>query len=243
MRYINAIYHYISLSLPSSCGVKTFKLIRNLVSPEKPIDKTFAELVNIVKNHLNPRPSTIVYRFKFNSHFRQPRETIHQYVAELRRLSEHFDFRDQLEDMIQDRLVCGVNDESMQGRLLAESRLHFKKAMELATGMEIADKNTRDIPQGNSVENSKESSVNRLNKGQGKQTAKEYYRCGGKFHEAETCRYKGEKCYRCQRKGHKASKCRVELKTNQRDGKMQGNTHHMEATDSGERLKEEDAEE
>ena len=63
--------------LLSSCGAKTYKLIRNLVSPGKPTDKTFAELVNIVKNHLNPRPSTIVYRFKFNNRFRQPKETIH----------------------------------------------------------------------------------------------------------------------------------------------------------------------
>ena len=62
----------------------------------------------------------------------------------------HFDFRDHLEDMIQDRLVCGVNDERMQGRLLTESRLHFKKALELAAAMEIADKNTRDIQQGES---------------------------------------------------------------------------------------------
>ena len=35
--------------LVSSFGVKTYKLIRNLVSPGKPSDKTFAELVNIVK--------------------------------------------------------------------------------------------------------------------------------------------------------------------------------------------------
>ena len=42
--------------LLSTCGVKTYKLIRNLVSPGKPRDKTFAELVNIVKNHLNLRP-------------------------------------------------------------------------------------------------------------------------------------------------------------------------------------------
>ena len=39
--------------LLSSCGAKTNKQIRNLVSPGKPTDKTFAELVNIVKNHLN----------------------------------------------------------------------------------------------------------------------------------------------------------------------------------------------
>ena len=37
--------------LLSSCGVKTYKLIRNLVSPGKPTDKTFAELLNIMKNH------------------------------------------------------------------------------------------------------------------------------------------------------------------------------------------------
>ena len=57
--------------LLSSCGAKTYRLIRNLVAPGKPTDKSFAELVNIVKNHLNPRPLSIVYRFKFNCHFKE----------------------------------------------------------------------------------------------------------------------------------------------------------------------------
>ena len=48
--------------LLSVCGAKTYKLIRNLVNPRKPTDKSYAELVNLVKNHLNPRPSSIVYR-------------------------------------------------------------------------------------------------------------------------------------------------------------------------------------
>ena len=129
--------------LLSSCGAKTYKLTRNLVAPGKPTDKSFAELVNIVKNHLNSRPSSIVYRGKFNCRFRKQGETIRQYVAELRSLSEHCDFRDQLEEMLRDRLVCGVNDERIQRRLLAERRLDFKKALELATAMEIADKNMR----------------------------------------------------------------------------------------------------
>ena len=117
--------------------------------PRKPTDKSFAELENLVKNHLNPRPSSIVYRCKFNSRFRQQGETIQQYVAELRNLSEHCEFGEQLEKMLRDRLVCGVNDERIQRRLLAESQLEFKKAMELATAMETADKNTRDLQNGN----------------------------------------------------------------------------------------------
>jgi len=63
--------------------------------------------------------------------------------------------------------------------------LEFKKVLKLATAMETSDKNARDIQQGNPVEKRKETPVNRVSKEQGKPTAKECYRCGGKFHEAE----------------------------------------------------------
>lgn len=45
----------------SACRAKTYKLIRNLVNPRKPTDKSFIELVNLVKNHwiLDHRPSCI----------------------------------------------------------------------------------------------------------------------------------------------------------------------------------------
>ena len=81
-------------------------------------------------------------------------------MAKLRCLSEHCDFRDHLEDMIRDRLICGVNDERIHRRLLAESRLDFEKALELATAMETADESTCDIQQGNFTEKPKEPLVN-----------------------------------------------------------------------------------
>ena len=40
--------------LLSVCGAKTYKLIRNLVNPRKPTDKSFAELVNLAKNRVSP---------------------------------------------------------------------------------------------------------------------------------------------------------------------------------------------
>ena len=42
--------------------------------------------------------------------------------------------------MLRNRLVCGVNDERIQPRLLAESQLEFKKAMELAIAIETGPK-------------------------------------------------------------------------------------------------------
>ena len=73
----------------SVCGAPTYQLIRNLVAPEKPTDKSLQELVALVQNHLTPSPSEIVQRFKFNSRSQKEGEAVAQFVAELRRLSEH----------------------------------------------------------------------------------------------------------------------------------------------------------
>ena len=40
--------------LLSVCGSKTYKLIRNLITPRKPSEKTFAELVELVQQHQHP---------------------------------------------------------------------------------------------------------------------------------------------------------------------------------------------
>ena len=52
-------------------------------------------------------------------------------MTELRSLSEFCNLGEMLEDMIQDRLVCGINDEAMQKRMLAEPNLTYKRAVEL----------------------------------------------------------------------------------------------------------------
>ena len=55
-----------SAILLSSCGAATYQLIRNLVAPGRPTDKSFSELVALVKDHHQPCPSMIVQRFNFH---------------------------------------------------------------------------------------------------------------------------------------------------------------------------------
>ena len=62
--------------LLSTCGPSTYRLIRNLVAPNKPTDKSYADLLKIVGLHFNPKPSVAVQRFKFNSRSKQPGETV-----------------------------------------------------------------------------------------------------------------------------------------------------------------------
>lgn len=123
----------------------TYQLIRNLFAPAKPVDKSFRELVTLVNDHHTPPPSVTVQRFNFNSHSQKDGETIAQFVADLRRLSEHCTFQDKLDDMLRNCLVCGIKDSQVQRRLLSETDRTFKKAFELAQASEVAEKNVRDL--------------------------------------------------------------------------------------------------
>ena len=66
-----------------------------------------------------------------------------EYLAELRRLSAHCSFGDYLEETFHNRLVCGLRSENIQKRLLDEAELTLTKAIEIALGMEAAEKNTK----------------------------------------------------------------------------------------------------
>ena len=88
--------------LLSSCGSRTYSLFRSLVAPKQPGEKTYKELVEVMKNHQNPKPSVVMERFKFNKRDRGPSETVAQYLAALSRLSEHCNYGTVLEDMLRD---------------------------------------------------------------------------------------------------------------------------------------------
>ena len=191
----------------SVCGASMYQLIRNLVAPERPTDRSLAEIMSLVRDHHTPPPSVIVQRFTFHSRLQKEGESIAEYVSELRKLSEHCKFEGMLDDMLRDRLVCGVRDMRIQRRLLAEPDLKFKKAFELAQAVEIADQNAKDLqqPKANSVHVvRKESNKAISHKGEA------CHRCG-KAHTASECRFKEAICHFCHKKGHLARVCRRKL--------------------------------
>ena len=122
-------------------------LIRNLLSPTKPTEKSFDEIVEAVRNHYQPVPSVIVQRFNFHTRACKSGESVSMYVSVLWKLLEYCNFGDTLEDMLRDHLVCGMNDKRVQRRLLAEPGLTFAKALELAHVAETAESNAKQLEQ------------------------------------------------------------------------------------------------
>ncbi|XP_061131472.1 uncharacterized protein LOC133171215 [Syngnathus typhle] len=131
--------------LLSVMGAKMYNLLRSLVAPAKPADKTFDEIMQIMKSHLNPAPLVIAERFRFHKRNQSRTETVSEYIAELRKLAEHCQFRDGLSDALRDRFVCGLHNESIQKRLLTEDKLTLQRAVEIAVSAETAARDATEL--------------------------------------------------------------------------------------------------
>ncbi|XP_043196383.1 uncharacterized protein LOC122387702 isoform X2 [Amphibalanus amphitrite] len=125
--------------LLSAVGASTFSLLEDLIAPAAVGDKTFKELVKILVDHFEPQQSAIVSRFRFHSCTRDAGESVSSFSARLRKLAKPCKFQPgQLDEMLRDRLVCGIQHERLQSRLLSEPRLTLDTALEIAQAHESA---------------------------------------------------------------------------------------------------------
>ncbi len=133
-------------------GPTAYCRLQNLLSPAKLGETDYKNLVDAMQKHVNPTPSVMLQRFKFNSRSRQPGETVSTHLSKLRSIAEFCNFGELLDDMLTDCIVCRINDDKMQHRLLAESCLILKRAIEIAYSLETVAQNVYGTlqPTGNS---------------------------------------------------------------------------------------------
>ena len=129
----------------SAIGPAPYKLLTSLISPQKPGEKSYEELVTLLTEHFNPPPSEIVERYRFHTRIRHEGEAVSTFVAELHSLARYCKFGASLNDLLRDRIVCGINDENIQRRLLVEKTLTLDSALDIAVGMERARKNVTEL--------------------------------------------------------------------------------------------------
>ena len=115
--------------------------------------------------------------------------------------------------MLQDRIVCGINDVCIQRHLLAEPGLSLAKALELALALETADKDTLTLKGANGTGTQPVLSMQAKPRGKDNaSTNVTCYRCNGK-HMASVCRFKEAQCHSCGKKSHISKACRGKKST------------------------------
>ena len=187
-----------------SIGGKTYGLLRNLLAPTLPKDKSLALVIAVLEKHFDPKPAVIAERFKFHKRDQLPGESLADYIAELRRLKTHCAFGEYLEGALWDRLVCGLHSEEAQRRLLATKNLTLSEAVETALSMEAAEKDSK------ALQGSRDSSIKQISKAQRQTNWKQSrpcYQCGKANHHPSQCRFIGAACRACGKTGHIAAVC------------------------------------
>ena len=129
-----------SCSFAHSNGKQTYTLLRSLLVPAKPSDKSFQDIANTLKCHFDPKPLVIVERFYFHRQDQAEVESISDYLAELNCLATHCEFEQYLEQALWDRLVCGIRHENTQKWLLLEVNLTLTEAVDIVRSAEVAEK-------------------------------------------------------------------------------------------------------
>ncbi|KAK9695783.1 RNase H-like domain found in reverse transcriptase [Popillia japonica] len=130
-------------------GSEAFDLLTDLCNPEKPENCAFEDLVDLMGNHLQPKPSDIAERYKFRHRVQENQESIANFVAVLKRLAKNCNFGNTLEDNLRDQLVFGLKSEIIRQRLFTESKLTYTKAV----CMESAEINAELVMKGDGAMN------------------------------------------------------------------------------------------
>ncbi|XP_052795673.1 uncharacterized protein K02A2.6-like [Mya arenaria] len=183
-------------------GEKTYALLRNLTSPQKPAEKTYQELCQLLKTQLCPKPLVIAERFRFHKRNQATGESICDFTAAIRKLAEQCEFNDNLENTLRDRFVCGLQDEATQRKLLSTADLSLKKAIEIATAIETACKDAAELH----YTASGSSNVNKIGK---KPPSKRQYCKNVTLKPQQKGKYSNTRCIHCGKSNHQSDKCRL----------------------------------
>ena len=228
-------------------GPKIFHLVQNLVSPKKPGDCTYAELVKALKDHFKPKVVIIYERYKFHTRSQQQGESISNFVAGLKSCARTCDFGEVADDMLRDRFVVGLADTATQRTLLTEMDLTFQKAVSIATAREVAEKDVREMGGSRTEIHSVKSNSNvqfksshfnpkgtsnSKTKTSGDSNLSPCFGCGGS-HWRKDCPHKNSECFLCHKKGHLRSVCKNKWPGQANSRKSSGNSKQNHVVEVG----------
>ena len=182
--------------LVSTVGRDTYVLMKNLLGREKPQDKSFKDLHELVRKHKNPTPPWQSERLKFLNRDCKPGETVMDFVAALRKLMSTCKYPEaEYSNQLRDRLLHGCADPKMQKSIIeVGEELTFETAVKAALQFEAQQKFLREMSGKDKLTDNVHQIHDRCS------------RCNGK-HSVEKCKFRNTICHGFSKRGHLVSCC------------------------------------
>ncbi|XP_030850078.1 uncharacterized protein LOC115927898 [Strongylocentrotus purpuratus] len=188
---------------------ESFETVSNHFCPDDPSTKTFKELNEVLDTYYGSSKNQIALRLAFRQCRQGAKDSITEYILELKKLARHCGYGEHLDTNLRDTFVAGLRNNKVQAKLLAKgNELTWKVAVDAAIAMELADADSLKLQQGSSS-GQRSAEVHRLERSQPRAPQQEStcYRCLG-FHLPATCPHRQTTCYSCRKVGHLKRACR-----------------------------------
>ncbi|XP_077255624.1 uncharacterized protein LOC143893776 [Temnothorax americanus] len=132
-------------------GSTAFDVICNKLAPTDPYTVSFNTLVDNLTEFYAPVPLEIAENFRFYQRKQSDGESIKDFVAALHKLSVHCNFGPYLKTALRNQFVFGLASHRAQSRLLEMKDLTFDKAVQVATAMELSEKDAQQLQSGSTA--------------------------------------------------------------------------------------------
>ena len=192
-------------------GPKALAIHNGLPFQSEDEKKNLAKILELWETYCLGKTNIIYERYRFNNRNQDAGESIDTYASNLRSLSDTCNFGALKDEMIRDRIVCGVRDSSLRKKLLQVPELTLQKCIDMcrsveatSTQLEAMSAQTSHVPPPPEV-----NFVKTPSKGADKSPIVKDCRFCGQTHEMERskCPAFGKICSVCQRENHFALKC------------------------------------
>ncbi|CAJ1049307.1 uncharacterized protein K02A2.6-like [Xyrichtys novacula] len=189
-------------------GEEAIKVCNTFVFADAEKDK-IAVLKSKFKEYCEPRKNLTYIRHVFFTRAQKQSEPIDSYVTDLKSKAKDCEFGDLHDSLVRDRIVCGITNDQVRGRLLREADLTLEKAVDICRASELTNTQVKALTEEvemNAVKTVKKKDF-RVKANAEQQTEASCNRCGFK-HGANACPALGQICKKCQKKNHFAKMCR-----------------------------------
>ncbi|VDP94379.1 unnamed protein product [Echinostoma caproni] len=106
-------------------GRDPYYLLRNLAFPDAPATLQYESLKSLLPNHLLPTEFQAHERVKFNSMICADHASCREFIQQLNKRELRCNYYDRLEVQMCDRLAAGINNLTLQRKLLEKKDLTF----------------------------------------------------------------------------------------------------------------------
>lgn len=160
----------------------------------------------------NPQSNRTMERHKFHSRNQKQGENIESFISDLRIKAKSCHFGDLTDELICDRIVCGITRDSLRKSLLRDSELTLAKAISICRIHEMTEENSRTLAtQATSVDAIRPVS-NRKYQSKPQSLSQTITKCNncGSSHAAkrEKCPAFGQQCHNCKKLNHYKKYCK-----------------------------------